>query len=122
MTNNLKINIAVSLIFLYGAFILINALIYYFILLPGETDIVRGILRAIGTGLIAHYLFKKNKYSYWFALIASGIFAALGILSVILVSTFMGFDVEGLINLIPPGLLIGAFILLLQAEVRKQFQ
>jgi hypothetical protein len=122
MTNNLKINIAALLIFLYGAFVLINALVYYFVLFPGETDIFRGILRVVGTGLIVYYLYKRNKYAYWFALIGSCILSILGILSVILVSTSMGFDVEGAINLIPVGLLIGTFILLLQTEVRKQFR
>src|SRR3990167_9413010 len=84
MMKEKKLNIATALIVLYGVFVLTNALVYYFIILPGETDIFRGVMRAGGSFLIAYYLYKKHQVVYWVALIGSGLLTVLGVLAIIL--------------------------------------
>ena len=121
MTHELRIKIASLLISAYGFFVLANAFIYYFVLLPGETDIFRGIIRAAGAFIIAYYLYKRNKFAYWVALGGSGLIAALGIISVVLLSS-VTVDPAVFINLIPVVILISAFILLLPKQVRSEFK
>lgn len=122
MSINSKINLAAILIGVYGIFVLINALAYYFILLPGETDIFRAILRVVGTGILAYGLSKRNKLAYWVALMASCAWAGLGILWISLTSIFIGFNPGGVVNVILTFLLIVTFILLLPKETREQFK
>lgn len=122
MSTNLRIKIANILIGIYGLFVLINSLLYYLILIPGETNIIRGILRVFGVSLIAYYLFKRNKFAYWLALVYSCVWAILGIFGIILISSSIGLSLELFINLIPVALLLTSFGLLLPREVRAQFK
>lgn len=117
----MRIKISSLLISAYGLFVLANALIYYFVLLPGETDILRGIIRAVGAFIIAYYLYRRNKFAYWVALGGSGLIAVLGIISVVLLSS-LGVDPAVFITLIPVALLISAFILLLPKQIRTEFK
>lgn len=122
MNTNKRITLAIIFLSLYGAFVLINALTYYFILLPGETNLFRAVLRVFGVGLLSYFLFKRSKAVYWITLVASCILAILGILGVILISGSVGFNLEGLFNLIPALLLLVTSSLLLSKEVRKEFK
>lgn len=121
MTNK-KIGIATALISLYATFVLINALVYYFLLLPGETNLSRGLVRAIGSFVIAYYVYKRNKPAYWVAFMGSCLLAVLGILATILLSTSTDGSLSVFINLIPVALLLPVFFLLFPKEVRAEFK
>lgn len=123
MPTDSKINLATILIGTYGVFVLVNALTYYFFLLPGETDIFRALVRVGSVGIVCYYLYQRNKMAYWVALVGSCLLGVLGILSIIFISISTGFDIEMMLNFAPIVVLLTvSFILLLPQGVRNKFE
>jgi len=125
MNSTLKIKLASSLIAVYALLVLVNALIYYFVLTDGGTDISRGIVRTIGCLVVAYYIYKKrNKVAYWMGLIGSGLVVLMGIVG-ITISSFTSIEigiVGTVVNVISVVILISAFISLFPKEVRSEFK
>jgi hypothetical protein len=121
MSKNVKINIAVGFIAVYGVFLFINSLIYYFTILQGDVNFFRGIMKTIGFFLLAYFVYKRNKYAYWFALILSGFYAALGIFGLILLN-IIAKEWVTFLNSIPTISLIFVFLILLKKEIRMEFK
>lgn len=121
MNEKLKINIVSGLMGAYGLFVLVNALVYYFLILPGETDIFRGIIRATGSFFIAYYLYKKHKFAYWIALVFSGILSVLGIFGIIMMMNTKVVWTNYLFS-IPIVIFVFIFFILIQKKVRLEFK
>ncbi|MEN9557760.1 MAG: hypothetical protein RL141_129 [Candidatus Parcubacteria bacterium] len=117
-----KITIAALFIAANGVFVFMIALLYYTGLVAGEVNIMRWIMRALGSLLIAYGVFKRMKAAYWFALFFSGFLTLFGILSVVALLTLGEMHFFLFTTSVLTACLLFAFVLLFPKRIRAEFK
>ena len=122
------LRIAAALVLLYGCVVLTNGLLYLS-WSGGTSELIRMLVRVIGTALVAYGLWSSTRWGWWFGMFFSGILALAGIVGLAALFATDALDnrpypiVDIVVFVVSIFALCGAFVCLLtgsaRVEVRK---